>query len=404
MIHCTAERIRHWKLLVVSVSALVVGLGGLSLRAAAPTAPSNLVVTVDGLSATFNWTASANAPEYYVLAAGYSPGEIAVTVTLPAFPTSFSASAGPGTYYVRLYAVNADGVSPASNEVVVTLAPVCNTPTPPHNLRAMIRGTELFLSWRPSAGIVTSYLLQAGFSPGETVLQFATTDTIFKANVGSGTYTARVIATGPCGTSAASNEVTVTFPSNTVRVPDPEPGTILALPEIRDLIVRIHNENPGLIAQSCPLGVKYVNNPWQDRIVDRLRQYDTRFGYNAKPNRTSADNGGRPVLAAGDEITYFYGSGNAEGSNQVYAIDILFASCSDNPSLTYRDFTGQEEAIWTGAGRFSGDQRCSGFVDVRVKRKSRASVPRHEPLPADTARGWSHQPLATLRHQLKTAR
>jgi hypothetical protein len=356
MIHCTSLRIRHWKLSIVSVSALVVGLGGLSLRAAVPTAPSNLVVTVDGLSATFNWTASANAPDYYVLAAGYSPGDIAVTVGVPALPTSFSASAGPGTYYVRLYAVNADGVSAASNEVVVTLTQVC-TPTAPHNLRAMIRGTELFLSWRPSAGIVTSYVLQAGFAPGQTALEFPTTATFFNANVGSGTYTARVIATGPCGTSAASNEVTVSFPSNTVRVADPEPGTILALPEIRDLIVRIHNENPGLIAQSCPSGQKYFNNPWQDRIVDRLRQYDTRFGYNAKPNRTSADNGGYPVIAAGDEITYFYGSGNAQGSNQVYAIDILQASCGENSSLTYRDFTGQEEAIWTGAGRFTGDQR-----------------------------------------------
>jgi len=123
------------------------------------------------------------------------------------------------------------------------------------------------------------------------------------------------------------------------------------------LMARIHNENPGLITQSCPTGLKYVNNPWQDRIIDRLRQYDTRFGYNGKPNRSAADNGGVPVVAAGDELTFFAGAGTAQASRVVYAIDMLFNHCGNRPEITWRNFTGEEEAFWTGAGRFTGDER-----------------------------------------------
>ncbi len=149
----------------------------------------------------------------------------------------------------------------------------------------------------------------------------------------------------------------VSLPGNTVRVADPEPGTALGMPDVAALMARIHNENPGLITQSCPTGLKYVNNPWQDRIIDRLRQYDTRFGYNGKPNRSAADNGGVPVVAAGDELTFFAGAGTAQGSRVVYAIDMLFNHCGDRPDITWRNFTGEEEAFWTGAGRFTGDER-----------------------------------------------
>ena len=104
------------------------------------------------------------------------------------------------------------------------------------------------------------------------------------------------------------------FPSNSVRVADPDPGTTLGFPDMQALIARINAEAPGLlVTQSCPVGLKYINNPWQDRMIDRLREYDTRFGYNGKPTRTAADNGGVPVVAAGDEITYFAGAGIGSG-------------------------------------------------------------------------------------------
>jgi hypothetical protein len=344
--------------LLFSIAALIVTVGAMSLRAAAPTVPSNLTASVNGLFVTLSWGASANNPTEYVLQAGAAPGQTFFEQVLNGSTTTFSASAGAGTYYVRVIARNADGTSAPSNEVTVVLTSGCAAPSVPLNLRAIIRGTEAFVFWRRSAtGTVSNYVLQAGGAPGGTFTQFPTAGTTLNANVPSGTYFLRVIATSPCGNSAASNEIVVSFPSNTVRVPDPDPGTVLGMPDVAALIARIHNENPALINQSCPTGRKYENNPWQDRIIDRLRQYDTHFGYNAKPNRSAVDNNGFPVIAAGDEITFFAGSGVAQGSPAVYAIDILFGHCGPTPELTYRDFTGQEDAIWTGAGRFSGDEQ-----------------------------------------------
>lgn len=144
------------------------------------------------------------------------------------------------------------------------------------------------------------------------------------------------------------------------RTPNPPAGQRLPLPNMAAQIAQWTSERPDLFpSQQCPLGVKYVNNPWQDYIVDRLRQIDTRWGYNAKPNRGPADNGGRAVTAAGDEILYNWGSNPDEGNTtEVYAVDMLTAHCGDKeprpiaPSLTWRVFTGEEPVRWTGAGRF----------------------------------------------------
>jgi hypothetical protein len=345
----------------------VFGLGvfvvssGWSLRAAVPTAPTNFQAATSGLHVVLTWGAAGNGPTQYILRAGYAPGQTAIEVPLSAASTTFSASADAGTYYARIVAVNAEGESLPSNEITVVLTNTCTAPTPPRNLRAIVAGTEAYVFWTPpAAGTVTTYTLQAGTAPGTTLYQFPTVGTTLNANA-VGTFYIRAVASNACGPSVASNEVEVSLPGNTVRVADPEPGTALGMPDVAALVARIHNENPGLINQSCPRGLKYENNPWQDRIIDRLRQYDTRFGYNGKPTKTTADNGGFPVIAAGDEITFFAGAGTAQGSRAVYAIDMLFSHCAgptDNPpQLYWRDFTGQEDAFWTGAGRFTGDER-----------------------------------------------
>jgi hypothetical protein len=102
---------------------------------------------------------------------------------------------------------------------------------------------------------------------------------------------------------------------------------------------------------SCPQGLKYINNPWQDRVIDAFRQIDSRWGYNAKPNRSAIDNNGVPVVAAGDEAAYHYGPGPSHGSPDVHLVDMLISHCG-SPQITWRVFTGEEPGIWTGAGRF----------------------------------------------------
>jgi hypothetical protein len=142
-------------------------------------------------------------------------------------------------------------------------------------------------------------------------------------------------------------------PGGGARTPNPPAGQRLPLPQVQGLIQQWTSERPDLFpSQQCPRGIKYVNNPWQDYIMDRLRQLDTRWGYNAKPTRTAADNGGVPVVAAGDEVLYNWGSNADEGNtNEVYAFDILEQHCG-TPRTTWRVFTGEEPVRWTGAGRF----------------------------------------------------
>ncbi|HEX8029635.1 MAG TPA: Ig-like domain-containing protein [Vicinamibacterales bacterium] len=136
------------------------------------------------------------------------------------------------------------------------------------------------------------------------------------------------------------------------RKADPPSGQRLPLPDVRGFTQQEAGARPDLLARSCPNGLKYQNNPWLDYMVDQLRTLDTRWGYNGKPTRTPADNGGQPVIAAGDEVAYHYGAGPDEGSREVYLIDLLEGHCGTSPRLTYREFTGEEPGVWTGAGRF----------------------------------------------------
>ena len=131
------------------------------------------------------------------------------------------------------------------------------------------------------------------------------------------------------------------------RPADPPPGQRLPLPDMQGVLARFSNAS-----DSCPRGLKYVNNPWQDRVIDAFRQIDSRWGYNGKPNRTAADNNGVPVTAAGDEAAYHYGAGPSHGSFEVHLVDMLVGHCGSAPSLTWRVFTGEEPGFWTGVGRF----------------------------------------------------
>jgi hypothetical protein len=136
-------------------------------------------------------------------------------------------------------------------------------------------------------------------------------------------------------------------PSAGPRPADPPPGVRLPLPDMFGTLARFSDAS-----NSCPRGLKYVNNPWQDSVIDAFRQVDSRWGYNGKPTRTAADNNGVPVVAAGDEAAYHYGAGPDQGSPDVHLVDMLGGHCGPTPAITWRVFTGEEPGFWTGAGRF----------------------------------------------------
>jgi predicted phage tail protein len=88
-----------------------------------PAPPTGLSVTQNGSSVTFTWQASpGTGVTSYIAAVGSAPGAANLLVANVGLTTTVTASGPPGTYYVRLLALNACGNSASSsNEVAVTI-------------------------------------------------------------------------------------------------------------------------------------------------------------------------------------------------------------------------------------------------------------------------------------------
>lgn len=88
----------------------------------APQAPGGLTAVVAGNALTLRWSAASGNATTYMIEAGTAPGlsNIGAFATGD-LDTSFATAAPPGTYYVRVRAANAFGVSAATNEVTVVV-------------------------------------------------------------------------------------------------------------------------------------------------------------------------------------------------------------------------------------------------------------------------------------------
>ena len=74
---------------------------------------------------------------------------------------------------------------------------------------------------------------------------------------------------------------------------------------------------PGELRASCG------NNTWLFRLVQRLRQEDTRWGLNWKRSRVGD--------MSQDAITYNYGPEADEGTRFVHVVDVIGGHCGSNP-------------------------------------------------------------------------
>jgi len=196
---------------------VIVGAG------AAPTAPQDLVATVNGAIVSLSWTPPANeviAPvRTYYVAAGSVPG----ISNLAFFPTgsaqtSYVTGAIPnGSYWVRVYAESAGGLSPASGEVRVVVGP------PPPGAPVLSGGATgpgtVLLQWTapPAPGAaVSGYELRAGYQPGQSnaaVIGLPASALSYAATgIPPGTYYVRVVPLSSAGPGETSNEVVVTVP------------------------------------------------------------------------------------------------------------------------------------------------------------------------------------------------
>lgn len=93
--------------------------------AAPPEAPTQLAVeAIPNTSARITWQAPSGAemPTTYVLETGSASGNNDVaTYIIPGSTTTTDRAGVPGTFYLRVYARNACGTSPPSNETSITL-------------------------------------------------------------------------------------------------------------------------------------------------------------------------------------------------------------------------------------------------------------------------------------------
>jgi len=131
------------------------------------------------------------------------------------------------------------------------------------------------------------------------------------------------------------------------RTPDPAPGTRLPLPNMSHIVREVAAEHPDFLRNSC----QEHGGSWDfmDAVVDRLRQFDSRWGYNWKRG-----NVGDPSL---DVVDYHHGAGPDEGSTEVYIIDVIGGHCGDSPVPVWNDVTAityESNTVgrWTSRGRW----------------------------------------------------
>ena len=179
-----------------------------------PDPPTNLTGSVSGNTVLLLWEVPVRgcAATSYVVQAGSAPGLSNLAVANVGATTTLTASAPPGTYYVRVLALNAFGGSVASNEIIITVGNPCQAPaSPPLMVTAQQSGNNVSINWFSPGGAVTGYVVEAGSAPGAAnLLSTMTAGTNYVwSNAPAGTVYIRVRAMNSCGPGPASSDVAI---------------------------------------------------------------------------------------------------------------------------------------------------------------------------------------------------
>lgn len=188
---------------------------GQPVATAPPDPPTAFSASAQLSTATFSWTpaSTGGAVQQFLIDAGTAPGVYNLgTVPVNAPATSFTAGGVPaGTYYLRMRAQNALGVSAPTAERTLVVGG-CSIPSAPPAFTGSANGQQVAMQWTAPAGVVQGYRLVAGSAPGASNLasvDLPATPTAFAATAPYGTYYLRVHATNVCGVSAPSPEITL---------------------------------------------------------------------------------------------------------------------------------------------------------------------------------------------------
>ena len=196
------------------VAALFAGNARLG---AAPAAPVQNPAVVLGPDVTLSWTPVPGATSYR-LAVGVAPGQTALSQIVGNVSQIGVKAPFVGTYYVRVFASDGTGESPASNEVPVVVTAMSVPPAAPTDLAAYVNGTSALITWSAGSGggAPTSLVLFAGSAPGASdigAFPVGLGTQLSVPNVGAGNYYLRIAAANAGGLSPASNEVLLQMPA-----------------------------------------------------------------------------------------------------------------------------------------------------------------------------------------------
>ncbi len=294
-----------------------------------------LTVTANGSTVIIQWTPIVEALGYNIQVGTAAGASNIASLNLPAVVTRIVVKAPDGTYFLRVRAIAGSLTGPFSNEASVTVnaAGGCTPPAGP-TASFTVSGPSVTINWGPVAN-VDAYRVEFSRTPGITELAHNVTNTTtsFTQFVGMlGTFYARVVSGNACG-SAAGNEVAFTIVNiggSGPRTPDPPPGQKLPLPSYGASVVEaVARAYPGELRNSC---VEHGgNNVWLFRVVQALRQRDSRWGLNWK-------RGNRGDMSQ-DIVDYNYGPGTDEDTTNVYIMDVITGHCGGNPSWNWLDQT-----------------------------------------------------------------
>jgi hypothetical protein len=110
------------------------------------------------------------------------------------------------------------------------------------------------------------------------------------------------------------------------------------------VVYAVGNAYRGDLLASCN------NQIWLYRLVQALRQYDSRWGLNWKRGNVGD--------LSHDVVTYNFSADPDEGTTNVYIIDVIVGHCGSNPQAAWIDQTGR---ALSGDGRSSRTSRRAAF-------------------------------------------
>jgi hypothetical protein len=179
--------------------------------AVAPSAPDLFTSAVNGSSLLLSWRNTFGGGAATGLALDVT-GAYTLTVPLGLAESFAVTGVPPGSYTLRLRALNAGGSSPATSPVTFAIPSPCpGPPQMPQNVLFYRVGSTAFLVWEPPAGgpAADRYTINV---TGSFTGTFQTTTRSASGEVGPGSFTVTLMAVNACGASTSTPPQTIVVP------------------------------------------------------------------------------------------------------------------------------------------------------------------------------------------------